>query len=188
MVGVKYIASVSFGKDSLAMLLRLLEEQRPLDAVVFYDTGMEFQAIYNIRDRVVQLLNNSGITYVELHPDESFRYSMLEREVKYRDGSGVHYGYGWCGGVCRWHTSMKLEASYDRALALQCAELISQLMHDHEDDLVHFYQEVLRELGCDVRVERTKIPEFTGSAFHMVPAVKHTITNKEGYHKEITYL
>ncbi len=110
MVGVKYIASVSFGKDSLAMLLRLLEEQRPLDAVVFYDTGMEFQAIYNIRDRVVQLLNNSGITYVELHPDESFRYSMLEREVKYRDGSGVHYGYGWCGGVCRWHTSMKLEA------------------------------------------------------------------------------
>lgn len=110
MVGVKYIASVSFGKDSLAMLLRLLEEQHPLDAVVFYDTGMEFQAIYNIRDRVVQLLHNSGITYVELHPDESFRYSMLEREIKYRDGSGVHFGYGWCGGVCRWHTSMKLEA------------------------------------------------------------------------------
>ncbi len=84
--------------------------------------------------------------------------------------------------------SVSQSASYDRALALQCAELISQLMHDHEDDLVHFYQEVLRELGCDVRVERTKIPEFTGSAFHMVPAVKHTITNKEGYHKEITYL
>lgn len=42
----KYIASVSFGKDSLAMLLYILENKLPLDEVVFYDTGMEFQAIY----------------------------------------------------------------------------------------------------------------------------------------------
>ena len=34
---MRYIASVSFGKDSLAMLLRLLEENKPLDEVVFYD-------------------------------------------------------------------------------------------------------------------------------------------------------
>lgn len=45
-VGMKYIASVSFGKDSLAMLLRLMEESWPLDVVVFYDTGMEFDCIY----------------------------------------------------------------------------------------------------------------------------------------------
>ena len=44
---MKYIASVSFGKDSLAMLLRLIEEGKPLDEVVFYDTGMEFECIYN---------------------------------------------------------------------------------------------------------------------------------------------
>ena len=37
---MKYIASVSFGKDSLAMLLILLEENKPLDEVVFYDTGL----------------------------------------------------------------------------------------------------------------------------------------------------
>lgn len=47
----KYIASVSFGKDSLAMLLLILEKNKPLDEVIFYDTGMEFQAIYNIRDK-----------------------------------------------------------------------------------------------------------------------------------------
>ena len=46
---VKYIASCSFGKDSLAMILRLIEEKYPLDEVIFYDTGMEFQAIYNNR-------------------------------------------------------------------------------------------------------------------------------------------
>lgn len=32
---MKYIASVSFGKDSLAMLLMLIEKQYPLDEVVF---------------------------------------------------------------------------------------------------------------------------------------------------------
>ena len=49
------MASCSFGKDSLAMLLRLIEENRPLDEVVFYDTGMEFQAIYNMRDKLLPL-------------------------------------------------------------------------------------------------------------------------------------
>ena len=36
-----YIASVSWGKDSLAMLLHLLAIGAPLDEVIFYDTGME---------------------------------------------------------------------------------------------------------------------------------------------------
>lgn len=71
-VGMKYIASVSFGKDSLAMLLRLIAENYPLDAVVFYDTGMEFQAIYDNRDKAAVLLQNQGITFVELHPSKPF--------------------------------------------------------------------------------------------------------------------
>lgn len=37
-----HIASVSWGKDSLAMLLLLIEKGWPLNEVVFYDTGMEF--------------------------------------------------------------------------------------------------------------------------------------------------
>ena len=39
---MQYIASVSFGKDSLAMLLSLLSREEKLDEVIFYDTGMEF--------------------------------------------------------------------------------------------------------------------------------------------------
>lgn len=34
-----YIASVSWGKDSLAMLLRLIYEKKPLDEVVFLIPG-----------------------------------------------------------------------------------------------------------------------------------------------------
>lgn len=37
---LRYIASVSFGKDSLVMLLRLIETGKPLDEVIFYNTGM----------------------------------------------------------------------------------------------------------------------------------------------------
>lgn len=117
MVGVKYVASVSFGKDSLAMLLRLLVENKPLDAVVFYDTGMEFDAIYRVRDKIKPYLELFGIEYVELHPDEPFLYSMFERLVQERVG-GHHCGYGWCGGTCRWGTSQKTAAirRYKRSL------------------------------------------------------------------------
>ncbi len=92
------------------MLLRLLEEDYPLDVVVFYDTRMEFDSIYRIKDRVVPILAQHGIEFVELYPSEPFLYSMLERRVKYRTKNGFHYGYGWCGGSCRWGTTAKLQA------------------------------------------------------------------------------
>lgn len=102
----KYIASVSFGKDSLAMLLTLIEKDYKLDEVIFYDTGMEFQAIYDTRDRVKNLLKEKNIKYTELTPAVPFLHKMLDIEVHKRDGS-IQYGYGACGGRCRWGTSDK---------------------------------------------------------------------------------
>lgn len=102
----KYIASCSFGKDSLAMLLLILEKNKPLDEVIFYDTGMEFQAIYNIRDTVVRLLKEKGIKYTELKPKFPFEYVMFEKPVKHRNGT-ISKGYSWCGGRCRWGTTEK---------------------------------------------------------------------------------
>jgi len=58
---MKYYASVSFGKDSLAMLFMLIDKGYQLDEVVFYDTGMEFQAIYNTRDAVLPILKNLAL-------------------------------------------------------------------------------------------------------------------------------
>lgn len=104
-----YIASVSWGKDSLAMLLRLLAIGAPLDEVIFYDTGMEFQAIYDTRDRVLPRLRAAGIKYTELHPTDPFLWSMLERPVESKQ-KGKHMGYGWCGGTCRWGTTEKTKA------------------------------------------------------------------------------
>lgn len=106
---MRYIASVSFGKDSLAMLLYILDNGLPLDEVVFYDTGMEFQAIYRIRDKVVSVLKERGIKFTVLRPARPFMYDMLERPVK-SEQKGEHCGYGWCGGLCRWGTAEKIAA------------------------------------------------------------------------------
>lgn len=104
-----YIASVSWGKDSLALVLRLIEENKPLNEVISYNNGAEFQAIYDIRDKVIPLLESKGIKYTELKPKRDFFYDMLERPVESKQ-NGCHKGWGWCGGACRWGTKEKTRA------------------------------------------------------------------------------
>ena len=101
-----YYASVSFGKDSLAMLLYILENDLPLDEVCFYNTGVEFKCIYKNRDKILPILQNKNIKYVELHPDIPFLDKMLHYEFTKRNGTKQN-GYKWCGGRCRWGTTMK---------------------------------------------------------------------------------
>ena len=107
--GMKYILSLSGGKDSLALFLRVIEENYPLDYVVFYDTGMEFQAIYNNIARAEALCEENGIRFIRLEPTRPFEYDMLHKPICTRDGS-EKTGRGWCGGLCRWGTAEKREA------------------------------------------------------------------------------
>ena len=102
---MKHIASCSFGKDSLAMILKLIDMGEQLDEVIFYDTGKEFNAIYSLRDKVTEILSAKNIKFIQLNPKCSFDYDMLERVTK----SGKT-GYGWCGGVARWGTTFKIAA------------------------------------------------------------------------------
>lgn len=104
---MRHVASVSFGKDSLAMLLMLIEKGYPLDEVVFYDTGKEFKAIYKLRDYIKPKLATTGIKYTELTPKLSFDYKMFDI-VRTRGKRKGEAGYSWCGGMCRWGTTDKL--------------------------------------------------------------------------------
>ena len=106
---MKYIASVSFGKDSLAMLILIIKHNLPLDEVIFYDTGMEFKAIYHIRDKIKLWLDELGIKYTELKPSMAFEDKMYNYSHLSRKGE-IKKGYGFCGGLCRWGTSEKLMA------------------------------------------------------------------------------
>ena len=97
------------------MLLLLLEKGMPLDEVIFYNSEMEFQAIYDIRDRMRPVLEQRGIRFTEVKPDAPFLYNMLERPVNSKK-NGFHLGYGWCGGPCRWGTKLKMNALDSLAL------------------------------------------------------------------------
>lgn len=107
--GGYFIANVSWGKDSTAMLHLLLDRGDQLDEVVFYDTGAEFDAVYAERDRMLPLLSERGVRYTELRPRRPFFFDMLAKTVRHRDGTESQ-GYGWCGGVCRWGTRAKADA------------------------------------------------------------------------------
>lgn len=107
-MGKRHVASVSWGKDSLYMLIELIRRGEPLDEVVFYDTGMEFKAIYDTRDRMLPILAAHGIQYVELKPEYDFEWKMFDKPVNGKK-NGFHYGYSWCGGRCRWGTTDKLK-------------------------------------------------------------------------------
>lgn len=103
-----HIASVSWGKDSLAMLHILICDGYRLDEVVFFDTSMEFDAIYDVRDQTLPLLKEKGIKYTELKAKDPMWWSMFARPVRKRGTNEIHkHGYGWCGGLCRWGTTEK---------------------------------------------------------------------------------
>lgn len=103
---MNYVASLSCGKDSLAMVLRLIEERRPLTHCVMFDTGMEFQSIYDTLERLNPVLEENNIELTVLTPKMHYLEEMLLRVVN-KGTEKQHYGYEWCGGSCRWRTTDK---------------------------------------------------------------------------------
>lgn len=71
---MKYVASCSCGKDSLAMVLTLIEKKAPLDCVVFFDAGKEFKSIYRVWDKLKVILAENNIEAVTLTPNKTFDY------------------------------------------------------------------------------------------------------------------
>lgn len=110
------VASFSGGKDSTAMVLRLIKEGRPLDEIVFFDTGWEFPQMYDHISRVEAFI---GRKVTVLHPRQSFEYWMTDRPIKKRTGEGkgkVHrIGNGWPSPMRRWCMREKVD-TIDRYL------------------------------------------------------------------------
>ena len=49
---MEHIISFSGGKDSTAMLLMMLEQNMPIDEIIFCDTGKEFPQMYEHIEKV----------------------------------------------------------------------------------------------------------------------------------------
>lgn len=105
-----YIASCSCGRDSMAMTLRLIEEGTPLNEIVFYSNGMDFDSILANWRKIKKKAEPKGIKCTMLEPRKSFKYSMFEEPHQGKHDGIVRYGYGWCGGFCRWGTHEKVIA------------------------------------------------------------------------------
>lgn len=172
----RYIASVSFGKDSLAMVLLILERGLPLDEVVFYDTGMEFKAIYDTRDRVLPILYDHGVKYTELRPPRPFLFDMLEKPVSSKK-NGLHYGYSWCGGCARWGTANKTSALDKHAKA--AGKNVIQYIGIAADEQKRLQRLPLYKVAPLAKFGFTEADALAYDQVIYIGTRKHTITHAE---------
>ena len=99
-----YVVSLSGGKDSTAMLLRLIEENRPIDKIIFCDTGLEFPQMYEHLKKLEQYIHRE-ITI--LKAEHSFEYYLLEYTPKRKNPELEKYsGMSWAGPHHRWCTGI----------------------------------------------------------------------------------
>ena len=99
-----YVVSLSGGKDSTAMTLRLIEEKRPIDLILFCDTGLEFPQMYEHLKKLEQYIGRK-ITY--LKAVHSFEYYFSEYMPKRKNPDLRQYkGNSWAGPHNRWCTGL----------------------------------------------------------------------------------
>lgn len=102
------IASLSGGKDSVAMVLNLIDKNYQLDEVIFFDTLWEFESVYNVIEIVKNICEKHNIKFTVLKRGIDSYFEMFIKPINTRDNS-IKYGYGWCGGSCRWNTTFKIQ-------------------------------------------------------------------------------
>lgn len=112
-----YTLSLSGGKDSLALFLKILEMGTRLDEVVVVDLGDEYRATYDTLLYAASICLKERIKFTVLSIPESEEYrtfvadtgtdlgmfEFMAFEHKKKNG---YKGYGWCGKQ-RWGTAIK---------------------------------------------------------------------------------
>ena len=96
----KHIVSFSGGKDSTCMLLKMIDEGMQIDDIIFCDTGLEFEEMYEHIRKVEKAIDRK-ITV--LKSDKTFEYYLLEHE-KTRGKNKGQKGYSFPDFRNRWCT------------------------------------------------------------------------------------
>jgi len=88
MNNTKYISMLSGGRDSTAMTLMLLEKKEPLDNIVFCDTGLEHDLMYEYIDKLDAFFKRKyNMKIIRLYPARDFESYAKEPRTK-----GEHIG------------------------------------------------------------------------------------------------
>ena len=107
------VVSFSGGKDSTALLIRMLESGMPVDIILYNDTGLEFPEMEDHISKVEQYIKrytDVGITRIKPeHPFEFYFYDVpihhrKQTEFNKRLGTDSHNGFSWPGPKMRWCT------------------------------------------------------------------------------------
>ena len=103
-----HVVSFSGGKDSTAMLLRMVEEGYPIDIILFCDTGLEFP---EMEDHVNKVEEYIGRPITRLKAEKDFMYWATEHETIIKTEKSTTLikgetkkGYGWSTAFSRWCT------------------------------------------------------------------------------------
>lgn len=115
-----HVASFSGGKDSTAMVLRMIERHDPLDEIIFCDTTMEFPAMIRHVEKVKRFVESVGIKFTTLRSKFDFEYWLLDYTPERKNPAlkGLR-GKSWAGPRTRWctkHLKTDLLSRYEREL------------------------------------------------------------------------
>lgn len=139
---MRYIASCSFGKDSLATILLALEHGEPLDEVVYCevmfnaDTSAEIPEHRDfIYERGIPFLEDNGIKVTALHSHVTFMDSFY-RVIQSGDNAGKLNSWPLCGKCCI-QRDCKLPPihAYQKALGIDVVQYIG-IASDEQDRLL----------------------------------------------------
>ena len=124
---IYHVVSFSGGKDSTAMVLRMIELGYQIDEVLFCDTTMEFPGMIRHVEKVKKVIEAAGIKFVTLRSEKSFEYYLAEIDVPNRKPDSDFFGvpgYGWPSHKIRWCTKhLKTELIHKH---------LEHLREDHE--------------------------------------------------------
>lgn len=119
------VVSFSGGKDSTAMLLRMIELEEQIDEVVCCDTYKEFPEMYQHIEQIGKIVEEKNIKFTLLKHEWTFDYWMFEHKPKRRNPEKFIEKYGdvsgrsWATAKARWCTGelkIKLIDKYFREL------------------------------------------------------------------------
>ena len=115
--GYTYIATLSGGKDSTVMCDLLLKNGYPVDYIVFNDTLLEHDEMYQYIDKLEKYFSERyGKKITRLKPTKNFKEDIVfHRRVRDSRGESINYK-GWVQGLlnpnlpfCHWRGYAKIQ-------------------------------------------------------------------------------
>lgn len=103
----KHIVHLSGGRNSTAMLLKMIELKYKIDEIKYFFPGTwEWEEIAN---HIYKLQDYIGKKISILHPQKDFDFLFAKRELTKGPRTGQK-GYGWPSWINRWCTGEKIKA------------------------------------------------------------------------------